>query len=76
MAISWKFIDSEIGSLPVTNIDSGYTITDVSGSETKYPSNEVGSIRKAIDTGSDGDGIGEFIYLKGVGSTGAGELVG
>ena len=75
MAISWKFIDSEIGSLPVTNIDSGYTITAVSGSETKYPSIEVGSIRKAIDTGSDGDGIGEFIYLKGVASTVAGDFV-
>ena len=58
MAISWKFIDSEIGSLPIDNIDSGYSITDVSGTETKYPSIEVGTIRKAIDTGSDGDGIG------------------
>ncbi len=75
MAISWKFIDSEIGSLPIDNIDSGYGITDVSGSETKYPSIEVGTIRKAIDTGSDGDGIGEFIYLKGVASTVAGDWV-
>ena len=61
--------------MPVTNIDSGYSITDVSGSDTKYPSIEVGSIRKAIDTGSDGDGIAEFVYLKGVASTAAADWV-
>ena len=72
MAISWKFIDSEIGSPPVDYVDPGHTPTD---GATAYPAVPVGTIRRAIDTGSDDDGIAEFVYLKGVASTVAGDWV-
>ena len=72
MAISWKFIDSEIGSPPVDYVDSGHTPTD---GATKYPAIPVGTIRKAIDTGTADDGVAEFVYLKGVASTAVGDFV-
>ena len=56
-------MSGEIGIQPITEVSS----TDQHG---------VGSIIQAVDTGTSDYGTGEFIYLKGVASTVAGDFVG
>lgn len=50
---NWKFIDPQIGLQPITEVST----------EQLHP---LGTRRKAVDFGSNANGEGEFIYVKGV----------
>ena len=70
MATTWISVDLQLGWPAPGNVDSGV----VRGSTT-YPSVLIGTIAKVRDVGSTQLGVGEFIFLPGVASTAAGDVV-
>lgn len=59
---NWQFVDSQIGLQPVNQTSTTQ----------QHP---LGLVREAVDVGTNANGVGEFIYLKGVASTAIGSWV-
>jgi hypothetical protein len=70
--MAWTFMENILGLPPITSAES-VTTTVIGGTTVTTPPWKPGDIRLASDPTY---GVGEFIYLKGVASTAAGDWVG
>lgn len=70
--MAWTFIENVIGLPPITSAETATSIVIGGTTVTRYAW-DLGDIRLAKDPDY---GVGEFIYLKGVGSTAVGDWVG
>lgn len=70
--MAWTFVENTIGMPPITSAETATSLVVGGTTVTRYAWT-LGDIQKAVDPTY---GVGEFIYLRGVGSTAAADWVG